>query len=494
MSTIQPPKQSLSDENLVLEFVIEASSRQEFAPVVDLHAYNILISSWQKPSACGFFSEGRDITIPPENPLVSIVLPSADRTREVMDTVVAIASLDLVGVEIVISDNAHVSRTELRELTSYSSVRYVRPSKPLHMTDNFEFACANASGDWSMLIGSDDGIQIANLADYLNLLASSSTGVVTGPAAHFTWPSATSEGIGRLSWWLPDADVAELSIRETAIIRRFHDRSMLRAPRVPRRSPFIPFVYMFGAIRSDVQRRLRTKGSGRLFRTVTPDWYLAMAVTAHSEAYEYCPLPIGIQGISSASNGLKSSTKWREWLEQEAVRPALEGTGTQAFGDMRVPSYTLAWLDIWATIRGVEAVSDSDQRIRLAAWVALNTPNEKIPTVMRYLIDLWPQDRERIRRVFEIYKHLHISRIRDLAAKAVRVGSPMLAGGTQVVVEGPGLEKMSDAMHIVPEVQNLLRQQPESIGASRFKVDKPMGSDDLSIRTSASPIRFRSQK
>lgn len=348
-----------------------------------------------------------------------------------------------------------------------------------------------ARGDWSTFIGSDDGVQTANLVRYLDALASSETGLVTGASAHYTWPSASPDGVGRLTWWHTRRRDDALLIRTTDEARRFYDRTLFRARRFPRQTPSLPLVYMFGSIRRDRQERLRERGSGRLFRTVTPDWYLALAAVAHLESYEVCSVPIGIQGVSSESNGLKSSTKWREWIESELGRPALVGTGTEALGNLIAPSYTLLWLDIWATLRGVKAICDSDQRARLTSVVALSTSREKSTSVAKYLIDLWPEDAERIQGIFNLYDRLRIARVRDFIASAIRIGAPLLSGSVHVAVEGPSVNTISKASAAIPRVERLLNSRSGGMPTRGYSLEEPEGNHELVIGIKESPIKLR---
>ena len=277
-------------------------------------------------------------------PLLSLVFPVADRVSELLSTVDGILrGNSLHDVEIVVSDNRPDPDPALRWPASDIRVSVVRPSRHLHMTDNFEFAASHASGDWMMFLGADDGILNSRLSWWLTQLANSSTGTITGPTIGYTWPSADAKGEGQLAWWEPPTVC--LDEAATAAARHFTRAHLLDLARLG--SYRLPSAYMHGAIRKELVAKIRTRHGGRLFRTEAPDLFLSMALLHSTESFEVTNAAFGIQGVSTGSNGRSAKMLTR------GTKPALIGSGSNLLGDTHGhSSFSIAYVDAWLSAQG----------------------------------------------------------------------------------------------------------------------------------------------
>lgn len=350
-------------------------------------------------------------------------------------------------VEVVISDNDPTPRPELDNLSQLDSrVIVVRPPHELSMTANFDFCVRNCNADWVYLLGGDDGVAASRFDDFSRALDASTSGVVTGGGFGFFWPGVWSEQSGRLSWWLPrSTDVARLP---TAGIVKYFGRHVDGRVRPSEGPPNLPMPYMFGAVRRDVLERVRRISGGSFFSTVTPDWWLSAAISVVCDHFEVMPLGIGIQGAAAESNGINSSRNWSAW--NEAVP---EWASTSALGRLDVYSLELLWMDVWLTLRGVTAVDDHAQRLRIANYLGGVTPPSHRDEVLAYLLRLWPSNADQLVTIYQGgYRGATLERFRRRLGPRRYALKKMLEGAVYYRFESPEIDGILAAADLIAEL------------------------------------------
>lgn len=319
---------------------------------------------------------------------MSFAIPTRGRTELLVETVETICRIPSSSIEIVISDNDDTPRESLDDLVRTDSrIRIVRPPSPLHMTDNFDFCASACSGDWLYFLGADDGIIASRYAEFEVALQGSDTGVVVGGGAGFFWPGVRSPSKGRLSWWLPRK--SDPYVVSTEPVRTYFRRHVAGRADPKLSPPELPMLYMFGAVRHDVVDRIRNRTGGRLFKTVTPDWFLTAAIADTVDAFEVVPRGIGIQGAGPDSNGINSSVDWEGWTDRRHESSLTEaGSGSKAFGDLGIYSLELLWMDVWSTLWGHEPPLDRQVLADTARFLGSVTPALQRDAVREYLSHL----------------------------------------------------------------------------------------------------------
>ena len=126
-------------------------------------------------------------------PVLSLVVPVRGRAYELGHLLDLLRSLPGDGIEVVVSDN---SGPQFQHppgwLADDPRFVWLRPTVPLHMAENFEFAAARARGDWLMFLGADDGLVPEAAHDFLGALAKSRTGSVTSLPTGYFWPGTAA--------------------------------------------------------------------------------------------------------------------------------------------------------------------------------------------------------------------------------------------------------------------------------------------------------------
>lgn len=233
-------------------------------------------------------------------PRFSIAIPTRDRESTLEFTIRTCLVQGFDDFEIVVADNSTTSATRaLVDRLASPRIRYVRPPQPLAMTDNWEFAVSQCQGEFITLIGSDDGLMLHSLAEMDRILRMLGAKLLRWDAVCYNWPGLPVQNAAQshelliptkqADWYLP--------------IHRHDARTKIRAcinSEIP--YSYLPMIYS-SVIHRDLLEALRQK-SGRVFQSVCPDIYSAFAFAHIAGSYYSLDAPLGINGISHASNGL----------------------------------------------------------------------------------------------------------------------------------------------------------------------------------------------
>src|SRR5438552_8881403 len=137
-------------------------------------------------------------------PRFSIVIPTRDRPKTVVSTLATCLAQNWQDVEIVVSDNGTSARTaELVRARNDPRVRYVRTPAPLAMTDSLEFAVAQATGEYVIIQGDDDGLLRHALPVIDEVLKATATPLLRWECAVYNWPDVSNPHFKRNALLLP---------------------------------------------------------------------------------------------------------------------------------------------------------------------------------------------------------------------------------------------------------------------------------------------------
>ena len=334
---------------------------------------------------------------------------------ELAANVKSILGITSSDFECIISDN-NADPLTLKALFEVGDPRLkvVRPNRPLPMTDNFEFGAGQATGDWLLFLGSDDGVVASRFPRFAGLLDSSQSSVITGRTVGYAWPGVGRNHAGGRSWFQSSRD--ERRVVRTDQVRAYLRGRILRDALHPKAT--LPNPYMHGAIRRNAITRIRNRHGGRLFRTSTPDAFLSMAILHEEENYEVTDLAFGIQGVSPSSTGyttLRDPSAVREAIQVSSSEKG-RGAGFLPAG-ASTASVFLHQLECWATASGVGADFVSGTRDREAV----------IRTAFRFA---WPQERIQLPSVFEA-KWPDLMSVVEAESKRYESGGALLAAGSR---------------------------------------------------------------
>lgn len=112
-----------------------------------------------------------------EYPLISIGIPTYNRSRGISRTLRSIWAQRYPHVEVIISDNCSTDNTEqvvLDIAKHHPAIRYHRQERNIGMIQNFEYVLRNATGKYFMWIADDDELEKGVLLKYVSFLESHS--------------------------------------------------------------------------------------------------------------------------------------------------------------------------------------------------------------------------------------------------------------------------------------------------------------------------------
>src|SRR5262245_24692143 len=233
-------------------------------------------------------------------PRLSVVIPSRGRTHTLGHTLRTCVSQEFPDCEFLVSDNSGGGAVrDVLESFDDARLRHVRTSKLLAMADSWEFAVGQAAGEYVTVIGDDDGLLLHALPEIDRILRLVRAPLLRWESVCYNWPDLPAQ---------PHAAPNELLIPLTKVdgyhpIHRIEARSvMLHAAHSRISYAQLPMIYA-SAVHQSLLGRLRTR-TGRVFRSACPDVYSAFAFAHLAGRFHSCTAPIGLSGLSGASNGV----------------------------------------------------------------------------------------------------------------------------------------------------------------------------------------------
>lgn len=233
-------------------------------------------------------------------PDFSIAIPTRDRADTLRAALRTCLAQDIDSVEFVISDNdSHDATRAVVEEAADPRVRYVHTGRRLSMAENFEFAYAACTGSFIGFLGDDDGLlphALAMLGDEVPL---ADADACIWPSQHYYWPGFFEPHL---------ANTLSVDLRQRTGTRRVSSAHMLREVAAYRsRYNLLPSPY-FGVVRRTALEAAKSRRTGRLFNSITPDVYSGIAVARVIDDYLISSRAYTLSGQSRHSNGAAQVT------------------------------------------------------------------------------------------------------------------------------------------------------------------------------------------
>jgi glycosyltransferase involved in cell wall biosynthesis len=237
---------------------------------------------------------------------LSIIIPTRNRPDTLYYTLKTAIEQDYQKLEVIVCDNSTDEKTrDLINQFDDERIVYVRSEKLLSMADNWELAFNNASGDYLIFIGDDDGVCGNAVSELAREILSSRLMAYKWSTAEYQWPIDSFEA------------------KVISFAPKVKNTTYLNHPDMARRVMQdggwryyqLPSVY-HAAISRECLKKIQ-ESTGRLFHTTQPDLFTAMAIPEFSSNYAHMSTSVTIQGRSAKSNGGAGVAKnGREILEQ----------------------------------------------------------------------------------------------------------------------------------------------------------------------------------
>jgi hypothetical protein len=177
------------------------------------------------------------------------------------------------------------------ELHRDERLRYLRSEEPLAMSENWERALREASGEYVTVLGDDDALLLHALPDAEQLVRATNTKALRWAPAYYRWPDVSAELGSNLfgipltagSAWQVSAELIPLVVNGA---KHYAE---------------LPTIYN-SFVHRDILASIR-KRNGRVIASMTPDIYSGFAVAAEVGTFVSSQRPMSIAGVSASSNG-----------------------------------------------------------------------------------------------------------------------------------------------------------------------------------------------
>ena len=229
-------------------------------------------------------------------PLVSIIIPTHERSKYLIPTVKSLLSIPY-DIEIVVSDSSHHDHISvaIRDFPGSNRVKIIRPGTSISVVDNFNIALAASSGRFVTFIGDDDFVsdqiyQVALWAEEANIEAIR----FTFPVLYY-WSDFLHQRLGT-------------SLGGTLHIKKYTGKTRIIRPATSVLAALdnfgggvleMPRAYC-GLISRKLVQRIDHK-YGPLFGGVSPDIYSSYLISIESFRSVYIDFPVIIPGSSGKS-------------------------------------------------------------------------------------------------------------------------------------------------------------------------------------------------
>jgi len=232
-------------------------------------------------------------------PRFSVVVPTRDRPDLLNFCLQSLAAQTFGDFEVIVSDNPVESPArESFDRWASADWRYVRAKDPMPMHDNFEYGCAQASGDYVAVV-------IDKTALHPSALEVAHRALVAEPSADIvTWWNEgydpIAEGHDLTGRFVPAAEVVPPTLYAPAaeLARRFANDARRGADPVH----YVRGKIVFGAYSSVLLDRIR-ECAGRVFHPLTADYTSMVPACVLSNGGVDVGRPLLVSFNSARSNG-----------------------------------------------------------------------------------------------------------------------------------------------------------------------------------------------
>jgi glycosyltransferase involved in cell wall biosynthesis len=222
----------------------------------------------------------------------TVIVPTRERPDTLYYCLQTLVHQRYENFEILVSDNFSQDNTEqVVRSVGDSRIRYINTGRRVGMCSNFEFALSRVKDGWITYFGDDDGLLPNALALANSVIRETGCKTLASRHHYYTWPNF--HGVSPPNY---------LYIRTGRGYQIRNAKSALRQL-LKGRLHFndLPGVYRAFA-EYETLNRLRD-GSGRFFRSSSPDVYAGVALLLALDSYVYSKQPLWVSGASAHSIG-----------------------------------------------------------------------------------------------------------------------------------------------------------------------------------------------
>ncbi len=221
---------------------------------------------------------------------LTVIIPTRERAETLIHTLRTVVEQSYTNLEIIVSDNASSDQTiDVVKSYSDSRIKYINTGKRLGMSENYEFALSQVTGDYVMYLGDDDGLLPNACLDVVKILNATSSKAVIWNKCDYNWASSIF-----LSNHISIFVCNNLITIDSKILLKAVANGVTSYGRLP--------VVYSGFVSMNSINNIRKK-TGRFFHSITPDVYSGIVLAEELNQYLYSFRPFSINGGSAKSTG-----------------------------------------------------------------------------------------------------------------------------------------------------------------------------------------------
>lgn len=259
-------------------------------------------------------------------PLLSIAIPTHNRSQYAIHSIRCILRLDDERIELVVSDTSTDNKLSqlLRHESTPTKVRfkYILPSVRLDMTGNHNFALGACTGEYVCLIGDDDTVSFDAVVAAEWAKKNNVEIIAPNVVANYVWPDFRSrffgEGHSSRLYISKRMGSSKFVNSETALNHALKNAGQ--------GTDGLPKIY-HGIVQKSLMEKIRSI-SGNYFHGSSPDVSGAIGLALVSTNFLAVDYPLTIPGASGGSNtGRSALNSHKGKLSDEPQTNAFERTG-----------------------------------------------------------------------------------------------------------------------------------------------------------------------
>lgn len=278
-------------------------------------------------------------------PLLSIVIPTRNRSSFVISAIQSILNIRDSRIELVIQDNSDSQDLELWIINNINDSRlvYNYVLEPLSFIDNFNIAIENSSGDYVCIIGDDDGVnaEIVCATEFLKTYSIDCMSIKN--KANYVWPNSgipttifTKNTGGFLTLSNFKGNVIEVNVENEL-------NEFVRDGGAQYLNFNLPKLY-HGIVKRTCLEKVKNR-TGKYIGGLSPDIYISIAIACSANKVLITDYPLTIPGVCNVSASIIEGLLKKNSKKLEDA-PHLRNRGSYNWSNLVPRVYTVE--TIWA--------------------------------------------------------------------------------------------------------------------------------------------------
>ena len=228
----------------------------------------------------------------------TVIIPTRERSDVLKAALKTVLTQNYENLEVIVSDNFSCDDTE-DVVASFDDkrIRYINTGKRVGMSQNWEFALTHVSNGWLTVIGDDDGLLPGALEKVAEIIRQTGAKAIRSATCSYGWPCLIGNDFGSLG--VPVGSGWEKRSSNKWLERVMMGKSSYTS---------LPVLYNGGFVDFEVLKKIK-ENSGAFFCSMSPDVYMAFAISSVISDYIYLYEPLAINGASIHSGGTCAFSK-----------------------------------------------------------------------------------------------------------------------------------------------------------------------------------------